>query len=86
MKFADWLVGLGIGILFTALAWTASDVRKAEAQAAPPKCGIYQEQETHIGGVKFVRIHDTCGHLVCLQIMMDQFTSNMSPAISCVHE
>jgi len=86
MRCYDWLIGLGIGVLLTVLASLVGGARKATAQSAAAKCGIYQEQETHLGGVKFVRIHDTCGHLVCLQIIMDNFTSGMSPAISCVHE
>ena len=86
MRASDWLIGSGIGLLLTLAVSQVGDARKAAAQSAAAKCGIYQEQETHLGGVKFVRIHDTCGHLVCLQIIMDNFTSGMSPAISCVHE
>jgi len=86
MRAYDWLIGVGIGLLLTLAVSIVRDARRAAAQPAAAKCGIYQEQETHIGGVKFVRIRDTCGHLLCLQITMDNFTSGMSPAISCVHE
>ena len=86
MKFSDWAVGLGIGVLITMASWVVKDLRNVKAQNSSAKCGIYQEQEVHIGGVKFVRIRDTCVHLVCMQIITDTFTRAMSPSISCVKE
>lgn len=73
---------IGAFLLVGAATWAT----KARGQAAPAKCGIYQEQETHLGDVRYTRIRDTCAHLVCMSTLTSRYTSSPAPAISCVKE